>query len=65
MPKMKSHGGAKKRLRLTASGKIKRPRAGASHLLTGKDRRRKRRLCSPVFIESGAVYKRLRRLITV
>lgn len=46
MPKMKSNRAAKKRFRLTASGKIKRDHAYAGHLFTGKSRERKRRLGS-------------------
>lgn len=42
--KLKTHRGAAKRFRLTASGKIKRSRAYASHILTKKTRQRKRRL---------------------
>ena len=38
MPKMKSHKGTQKRLRLTKNGKVMRMKAGGSHL-----RRRKRR----------------------
>ena len=34
MPKMKTHSGAKKRFRKTASGRIKHKRAGKRHLLT-------------------------------
>ena len=34
MPKMKTHSGAKKRFKLTGSGKIKRERAGKRHLRT-------------------------------
>ncbi|MBC7076216.1 MAG: 50S ribosomal protein L35 [Syntrophomonadaceae bacterium] len=44
MPKMKTHRGAAKRFRKTASGKIKRSKAYASHLLGGKSPKRKRRL---------------------
>jgi len=44
MPKMKTHRGAAKRFRETASGKIKRSKAYASHLLGGKSPKRKRRL---------------------
>lgn len=44
MPKIKSHSGAKKRLRKTGTGKLKRAHAGKSHLLTHKSRTRKRRL---------------------
>ena len=45
MPKMKTHSGAKKRLRLTGSGRVRRGKAGKSHMMTkGKNRRRLRRL---------------------
>ena len=44
MPKLKTNRSATKRLRVTATGKVKRNRAGKSHLLTSKDRKRKRRL---------------------
>ncbi|MGI6701542.1 MAG: 50S ribosomal protein L35 [Christensenellales bacterium] len=44
MPKMKSHSGAKKRFKLTASGKIKRSKAGKNHILTKKSTKRKRGL---------------------
>lgn len=44
MPKMKSRRGAAKRFKITASGKIKREKAYASHILTKKNRKRKRNL---------------------
>lgn len=44
MPKMKTHSGAKKRLRLTASGRVRRAKACKSHMMIGKNRRRLRRL---------------------
>lgn len=44
MPKMKTKSGAKKRFRLTATGKVRRARAGKSHILTKKSRTRKRNL---------------------
>lgn len=44
MPKMKSHSGAKKRFRVTGSGKVMRERAGKRHLLEHKPSRRTRRL---------------------
>lgn len=52
MPKMKSNRGAKKRFQLTASGKIKREKAYAGHLFTGKSRRRKRRLRKAAYVAS-------------
>jgi large subunit ribosomal protein L35 len=44
MPKMKSNSGAKKRFKVTGSGKIKRKKAGKSHILTKKSSKRKRQL---------------------
>ncbi len=44
MPKMKTNSGAKKRFKLTGSGRIKRQKAGRSHILTSKSRKRKRHL---------------------
>ncbi len=42
MPKMKTHRGAKKRFKITGTGKIIRSKAYKSHLLTKKSRKRKR-----------------------
>jgi large subunit ribosomal protein L35 len=47
MPKMKSHRGAAKRFRVTSTGKIRRRKAFANHILEKKPARRKRRLKSP------------------
>lgn len=44
MPKMKTNSGAKKRFKLTGSGRIKRQKANRSHILTSKSRKRKRHL---------------------
>lgn len=44
MPKMKSHRGAAKRFKKTASGRIKRGHAMHSHILTKKSQKRKRNL---------------------
>lgn len=51
MPKMKTHRGAAKRLRVTATGKVKRARAFKSHLLASKPPKRKRRLRQPTLID--------------
>jgi len=50
MPKMKSNRGAKKRFRVTASGKIKSVRAFKSHILTSKTTKRKRNLRKPTYV---------------
>lgn len=44
MPKMKSHSGAKKRFRFTASGKAKRKHSHKNHILTKKKSDRIRKL---------------------
>lgn len=44
MPKMKTHSGAKKRLRKTGRGKIMREQANNQHMYEQKSSRRKRRL---------------------
>lgn len=44
MPKMKSNRGTKKRFSATGRGGIKRAKAGKSHILTTKNRKRKRGL---------------------
>jgi large subunit ribosomal protein L35 len=44
MPKMKTHSGAKKRFRVTGSGKLMHRRAGRNHLLEHKPSTRTRRL---------------------
>ena len=44
MPKQKTHSGAKKRLRLTGSGKVMRERVNKRHLAEHKPTKRKRRL---------------------
>ena len=48
MPKMKTHSGAKKRFRVTGSGKIMHERAGKRHLLERKSSRLTRRLTGDV-----------------
>ncbi len=50
MPKMKSHRGAAKRIKRTASGKFKRHRAYHSHILAKKSTKRKRRLRSATVV---------------
>ena len=43
MPKMKSHSGAKKRFKKTATGKLKARHAFSSHILEKKSPKRKRK----------------------
>lgn len=44
MPKMKTHSGAKKRFKLTKTGKVKKARANGAHLLNEKSSKRKSKL---------------------
>jgi large subunit ribosomal protein L35 len=44
MPKLKTHRGAAKRFSLTGTGRVKRSKAFASHILSTKTRKRKRNL---------------------
>ena len=64
MPKMKSQRGATKRFRLTASGKLKRHKAYASHIMTKKSRKRKRNLRKLGYVVSEDV-SRIKRMIAV
>ena len=50
MPKLKTHKGAAKRFRITATGKIKRGHAYARHILTSKTPKRKRYLDVDVMV---------------
>lgn len=62
MPKLKTHRGAAKRFRSTGSGKIVRGHSGARHILTSKERKRKRKLDLDTLI-SPADERRVRRMI--
>jgi len=53
MPKLKTHKGAAKRFRLTASGKIKRGHSHARHILTKKTNKRKRHLDIDVLVATA------------
>ncbi|HRL49998.1 MAG TPA: 50S ribosomal protein L35 [Propioniciclava sp.] len=62
MPKMKTHSGAKKRFRVTGSGKIMRRQAGKMHLNEHKPTKRTRRLSGDVVVSSADV-KTARKLL--
>lgn len=51
MPKMKTKSGAKKRFKLTGTGKIKRKHAFKSHILTKKSTKRKRNLTHSALVD--------------
>jgi len=62
MPKMKTHSGAKKRVRVTGKGKLMRQQANRRHLLEYKTSRRTRRLASDVEV-SAADTRKIKKLL--
>ncbi|MCX7767209.1 MAG: 50S ribosomal protein L35 [Candidatus Sumerlaeia bacterium] len=60
MPKLKTKSSARKRFKITATGKIKRRHAGYSHLKLHKSPARKRRLRKPTLVSSADKKKLLR-----
>jgi large subunit ribosomal protein L35 len=53
MPKFKSNSGAKKRVQLTGSGRLKRKKAFTSHILTKKSPKRKRNLRGTTLVHAA------------
>ncbi len=62
MPKMKTHSGAKKRFKVTATGKVRGRHSFTSHILEKKSPKRKRRLGRPAEI-SPHDYKQVKTLL--
>ena len=62
MSKLKSHKGASKRFKKTATGKVKRGHSHLRHILTSKDTKRKRKLRKAVLV-SDADEARIKRMI--
>ena len=62
MPKQKTHSGAKKRFKVTGSGKIKKQQSGMRHNLEHLSTRRKRRLNQDQLV-SGNDMKTVKKLL--
>jgi large subunit ribosomal protein L35 len=62
MPKVKTKRGAAKRFKLSKSGEIKRSKAYASHILTSKTTKRKRKLRKAALV-AGVEKSNIRRLL--
>ena len=62
MPKFKTHSGAKKRFKLTGSGKLKRQQANRRHYLEHKSSRITRRLASDQLVAKADV-KTIKRML--
>lgn len=52
MPKVKTNSGAKKRFKLTGTGKTKRHHAYHSHILTKKTKKQKRNLQGATLVDA-------------
>jgi len=57
MPKLKTHKGLKRRIKLTGGGRIKHRRRGTSHLNSGIPGKRKRRLHQDVVVHASTARK--------
>ena len=57
MPKLKTHSGAAKRFKKTASGKFKRGHAFKRHILTSKATKRKRQLDTDSMVDKADQHK--------
>lgn len=64
MPKLKTHKGTAKRVKITGSGKITRQRAGAGHLKAHKSKSRKRAINTTGVI-TGGIAKNIKRALGV
>ncbi len=62
MPKLKTHSGAAKRFKKTASGKVKRGHSFLRHILTSKNKKRKRQLGSTTLVDPADTPK-IKRMI--
>jgi large subunit ribosomal protein L35 len=62
MPKIKTHRGAAKRLKVTGSGKFKMTKSFRRHILTSKTSKRKRQLRAPEMV-AKANESNLRKLL--
>ena len=64
MPKMKTHSSAKKRFRVTGSGKIKRFQANTSHMMRNRSKKAKLRLRDATLVHKHNE-KRVRELLGI
>jgi large subunit ribosomal protein L35 len=53
MPKLKTKSGAKKRFKVTGTGKVKHKRAFKNHILTKKETKQKRRLGNMALVKKS------------
>ncbi len=63
MPKMKKHSGAKKRFKVTGTGKLVHRQAGKRHLNEHKSSRRTRRLMPDAELANTGDVRKMKRLL--
>ena len=64
MPKLKTHKGTAKRVKLTSTGKVTRRRASGGHLLAKKSKSRKRSI-NTTGVVTGSMVKNIKRALGV
>ena len=64
MPKVKTNSAAKKRFKLTGTGKIKRKHAFHSHILTKKTTKQKRNLVHDTLV-NGSDERRIKAMLSI
>ena len=64
MPKMKTHSGAKKRFRVTASGKVKFRGSNLNHINAKMKPERKKRIGSPHYVDKSMEHN-IKRLLRI
>lgn len=64
MPKLKTHKGTAKRIRITSTGKLLRRRAFGGHFLSGKSESRKRVIAKSATV-TGATAKNIKRALGI
>lgn len=62
MPKMKTNKAAKKRFRISGTGRVRRPKGGGNHGMQEKSRKRLRRLRKNDMVHS-TMEKHIKRLL--
>ena len=64
MPKLKTHKGTAKRIKLTSTGKLTRRRAFGNHMLSKKSKSRKRNINANATVK-GSMAKNVKRALGV
>jgi len=63
MPKMKTHKGLAKRVKITATGKVRFKKANSGHLMSGKSGRRCRSLRKPAMLAATGLKRRIKEML--